>query len=110
MKTPVGSDDTTTIGDLLREARQRLAAARFEVSRREATLLLARTLDRGEASVLAHAEEIVPAPMADGFRALLERRLTGEPVAYLFGEREFYGRPFAVDSRVLIPRAPRPNI
>lgn len=38
------------------------------------------------------------------FRGLLERRLAGEPVAYLVGEREFYGRPFRVDRRVLIPR------
>jgi release factor glutamine methyltransferase len=38
------------------------------------------------------------------FRDLLERRLRGEPVAYLLGEREFFGRVFRVDSRVLIPR------
>ncbi len=67
-------------------------------------MLLARVLGRGEASVLAHAEEAVDAAAADRFRTLLERRLAGEPVAYLFGEREFYGRPFAVDPRVLIPR------
>jgi release factor glutamine methyltransferase len=35
---------------------------------------------------------------------LLERRLRGEPVAYLFGEKEFYGRVFSVDARVLVPR------
>lgn len=38
------------------------------------------------------------------FEDLLARRALGEPVAYLAGEREFYGRPFAVDRRVLIPR------
>ncbi len=93
-----------TIGKLLRDARRRLAAAPFTPARREAALLLARVLERGEASVLAHAEEAVPAAAAARFRSLLERRLAGEPVAYLFGEREFYGRPFAVDLRVLIPR------
>ncbi len=93
-----------TIGELLRDARRRLAAAAFAPEKREAALLLARVLERGEASVLAHAEEIVPVVDAERFRALLERRLAGEPVAYLFGEREFYGRPFAVDPRVLIPR------
>jgi release factor glutamine methyltransferase len=46
----------------------------------------------------------VPVETTERFRSLLERRLTGEPVAYLLGEREFYGRPFAVDPRVLIPR------
>ncbi len=94
----------TTIGELLRDARQRLAATPFEAPRREAALLLARVLDRGEASILAHTEEAVPAVAAERFGALLERRLAGEPVAYLFGEREFYGRLFAVDPRVLIPR------
>lgn len=61
-------------------------------------------LGLGEAQVLAHGEREVPADAAARFRSLLERRLTGEPVAYLFAEREFYGRSFLVDRRVLIPR------
>ncbi len=46
----------------------------------------------------------MPDETAARFRGLLERRLAGEPTAYLFGEREFYGRSFRVDPRVLIPR------
>jgi release factor glutamine methyltransferase len=38
------------------------------------------------------------------FRELIQRRRKGEPVAYLRGQKEFYGRPFHVDKRVLVPR------
>lgn len=38
------------------------------------------------------------------FKQLAQRRLQGEPMAYLLGEREFYGRPFRVSPAVLIPR------
>lgn len=61
-------------------------------------------LGLSEAQILAHGERAVPEEAAARFRGLLERRLTGEPTAYLLGEREFYGRPFLVDPRVLIPR------
>ena len=40
----------------------------------------------------------------DTFRAQIERRAAGEPTAYILGQREFYGRPFKVDARVLVPR------
>lgn len=93
-----------TIDQLLAEARPRLAATSFGAPVREASLLLGRVLGLSEAQVLAHGEREVPDEAAARFRQLLERRLAGEPTAYLFGEREFYGRTFQVDPRVLIPR------
>lgn len=90
-------------GDLLARARERLAAAPF-APRREALLLLGHVLGLSEAQVLARPERAVPAAAAARFGELIERRLGGEPVAYLTGRREFYGRRFAVDRRVLIPR------
>ena len=98
---PVGP---TSIEQLTHWGRSQLAEATFEVPARESVLLLARILGRGEASVLARGEESVPDAVVERYRDLLERRVSGEPFAYLFGEREFFGRPFAVDSRVLIPR------
>lgn len=93
-----------TVAHLLLTARRRLAAAPFAPSTREAMLLLGHVLGWREAQVIARDAEPVAAELAARFEALLERRLRGEPVAYLLGEREFYGRPFAVDPRVLIPR------
>lgn len=71
---------------------------------REANLLLAHVLGLSEAQLLARDREPVPEPQRRHFESLLARRLRGEPIAYLTGEREFYGRTFAVDPRVLIPR------
>jgi release factor glutamine methyltransferase len=91
------------MGELLHAGRRQLAATAF-ASPREAALLLGGVLGLSEAQVMARDDQRVAAETAARFRALLARRLGGEPVAYLLGEREFYGRPFAVDRRVLIPR------
>ncbi|RMH23481.1 MAG: peptide chain release factor N(5)-glutamine methyltransferase [Acidobacteria bacterium] len=93
-----------TIGTVLADARRRLRAAPFAPSSREAALLMGHVLGWNEAQVLARRERPLSDAERDAFEALLVRRLAGEPVAYLLGEREFYGRPFYVDRRVLIPR------
>jgi release factor glutamine methyltransferase len=94
----------TTVGDLRREGRARLIGSTANPNPREASLLLARVLGLSEAQLLARPE-LETAPLdRDRYRSLLDRRARGEPVAYLLGEREFYGRSFQVDRRVLIPR------
>ena len=101
---PGDAGDGETIARLLAEGRARLATASFAPSSREAILLLARVLDLSEAQILARPGIVVARAQAACFRTLLDRRLTGEPVAYLLREKEFYGRSFIVDRRVLIPR------
>ena len=54
--------------------------------------------------LVAHGEEELPAAAEAKLAAALERRVQGEPLAYIVGEKEFYGRNFRVNSRVLIPR------
>jgi release factor glutamine methyltransferase len=98
------ADAPATLDDLLADARRRLAAAPFAPSTREAALLLGHVLGWSEAQVLARGERPVPPAAARRFAVLLARRLRGEPVAYLTGEREFWGRSFHVDRRVLVPR------
>lgn len=73
-------------------------------ARLEAQILLGHALGKSRAWLIAHDSE-APAPrQTDLFHKLLERRLAGEPVAYLLGEREFFGLPFRVTPAVLIPR------
>ncbi len=70
----------------------------------DADVLLAFALDVPKEEVLAHPERHVSEADAAHLSALVERRRTGEPVAYLRGWKEFYGLRFRVDPRVLIPR------
>lgn len=69
--------------------------------RRDADVLLADLLGRSVAYVHAHGE----LQLDDAaFDALMRRRAAGEPLQYIRGRAEFYGREFLVDDRVLIPR------
>ena len=92
------------VRELVENGRKQLLQAPFEVSSREAYLLLGHVLALSEAQILAHWDDEVSPGAESAFRDLLDRRLRGEPAAYLLGRREFYGRAFHVDRRVLIPR------
>lgn len=94
----------STIEQVLARTRKRLLAADFDPSPREAYLLLGRVLGCSEVELLTHRDRPCPADSLAQLEEFLERRLAGEPIAYLFGEKEFYGRTFRVDDRVLIPR------
>jgi release factor glutamine methyltransferase len=70
----------------------------------EARMLLERVLGKTRAWLIAHADEAAGAEAEQAFAALAERRRKGEPIAYILGEREFYGLEFRVAPAVLIPR------
>jgi len=93
----------TTVEPALRAAAARLAAT-SPTARLDAEVLLGHVLGAGRAQLLAHGERRLDPDEAARYRQLVERRAAGEPVAYLVGQREFYGLPFLVDRRVLIPR------
>jgi release factor glutamine methyltransferase len=93
-----------TVGRLLADSTARLRDSGSESARLDAELLLGHVLSIGRASVLAHPEAPVSANQAAQFEALVARRTTGEPVAYIRGLKEFYGLAFGVDRRALIPR------
>ncbi|MBM3344619.1 MAG: peptide chain release factor N(5)-glutamine methyltransferase [Betaproteobacteria bacterium] len=70
----------------------------------DARVLLRFVLGVNDAYLIAHARDDVGVQQAEQFRALAARRAAGEPIAYIVGEREFYGRGFVVSPAVLIPR------
>ena len=73
-------------------------------ARIEAQCLLQHVLDVPRSYLLAHAEQVLNASQQAAYDSLLQRRLRGEPVAYILGEREFFGLNFKVTPDTLIPR------
>ena len=97
----------TTVLACLKNAQTRLIQAldlRTSDARLEAQLFLAQILGVNRAWLLAHDDDELTASQVTQFEATLNRRLEGEPVAYIFGEKEFYGLRFKVSPAVLIPR------
>ena len=73
-------------------------------ARSEVELLLMRAVNITRAQLIARPELAMQAASNQPYLESLRRRLTGEPIAYILGERDFYGSAFAVSSDVLIPR------
>jgi release factor glutamine methyltransferase len=82
-----------------------LTAAGIDNSRFEARLLLARASDLTVEDLVSRGRDEAPPEAAETLRALTARRVKREPMAYILGEREFWGRPFKVTPDVLVPRA-----
>ena len=91
-------------GELVQRGARRLAAAGSGSARLEAELLLGHVSGWSRVDVLAHPERPVSQAVQRAFDALVARREQSEPMAYILGQREFYGRMFRVDRRALIPR------
>ena len=90
----------SAVGEALRAAAARLAPV-SDTARLDAELLMAHLLGVSRSDLLLrHQQSEEP----EGFSALIDRRADHEPVAYIIGEQEFYGRPFSVAPGVLIPR------
>ncbi|HEV7577115.1 MAG TPA: peptide chain release factor N(5)-glutamine methyltransferase [Caldimonas sp.] len=82
-----------------------LAAARARgVAALDGQLLLARLLATTRTRLISADERTLSRAEARQWSAWLERRLAGEPVAYLLGEKEFHGLLLEVDADVLVPR------
>jgi release factor glutamine methyltransferase len=81
-----------------------LQAARGQIDIGEARLLLRHVLGASTAWLEAHRDDALSRDALEAFAVLVERRACGEPIAYVLGFREFYGREFSVTPATLIPR------
>jgi release factor glutamine methyltransferase len=93
-----------TVGTMLRAATAWLRGQGDEEARLDVELLLARALGTDRAGLYAQLGEELAATARKEFEGLLARHANGEPIAYILGEREFYGLSFVVRPGVLIPR------
>ena len=70
----------------------------------ENRILLCHALQLPRVALITQAERALTSEEAGTLAGLVQRRLDGEPIAYIVGEREFFGLPFRVSPAVLIPR------
>ena len=93
-----------TILGVLQWTEKRFAERKLGTPRLDAQLLLAHVLGKDRVHLYTHFDQPLEADELASYRALIQRRLAGEPVAYLVGKKEFRSLELAVDARVLVPR------
>ncbi len=98
------TEDVWSVKRVLAWAAEDLKRRGNEGGRLDVELLLGRVLRLDRIGLIMQSERPLTASELSAFRELFKRRRIGEPVAYLLGEREFYGIALRVDARVLIPR------
>ena len=96
--------ETWTVRSLLNWARDWLGKKGVENPRLDAELLLAHALGCSRTKLYVDFDKPITGDELARFKPLIQRRGTREPVAYILGTKEFYGRPFAVREGVFIPR------
>lgn len=93
-----------SIAEVLKEAALMLETAGVPEARREAGSLLSFVLGKDRTFLISHAEDRVDERDVERFRDAVERRAAGEPLQYITGVQDFFGREFRVTPDVLIPR------
>jgi release factor glutamine methyltransferase len=92
------------LGEVLTQTRESLREKGIEDAALEGEILLRHALGISRARLFSHFEQEMMSGQSEDLKRVLERRLKGEPTAYITGHREFYGLDFTVDNSVLIPR------
>ncbi|AKQ65055.1 Protein-N(5)-glutamine methyltransferase PrmC [Myxococcus hansupus] len=98
------SSEPWTIRKVLTWTTQHFEKRQVDAPRLTAEILLSFVLKLSRVRLYVDLDRPLSKEELGAYRALIERRMAGEPTQYLTGVREFYNRPFKVDARVLIPR------
>jgi release factor glutamine methyltransferase len=101
---PIAGRPTERLGELIGRAARTLAAAGIETPAVDARRLAAAATGMGAAELIARPEQIVGSDARTTLGEMLRRRCAGEPVSRILGEREFFGRAFAISPATLDPR------
>jgi len=91
-----------TLGKLLRAGAAQLATTQTPLL--DARILMKKTLVCDDADLIANERRLLTDEEVQTFKGLIDRRKNGEPVAYIIGEREFWGDVYQLVPGVLIPR------
>ncbi len=92
----------TTIGSWLKSASALLTDS--DSPQLDAELLLCHALDENRTVIYAWPDKTLDQATEQQLQQLLQRRVDGEPIAYIVGSQEFYGLNFSVSNAVLVPR------
>jgi len=98
------SSQQQSTGDCLQHATTLLVNAGIATARLDSLVLLEDITNIDRAQLLAHPEQMLTASQAKKFTKMVQQRSTHEPLAYIRGKTEFYGREFHIDHHVLEPR------
>ncbi|MCL2833436.1 MAG: peptide chain release factor N(5)-glutamine methyltransferase [Treponema sp.] len=97
-----------TVNEVLAEGTSLLASgsdtARIDTPALDSSILLAHILNLDRSDLITRGNETVSEQDRQNYKALLNRRISGECVAYITGHKEFYGLEFNVNPGVLVPR------
>ena len=103
VKTKCTVPGRLTIYDILINAESRISSI-SDTPKLDSHLLMSQILTRPREWLIAHRDDELDSKSIANFETLLQRRMSGEPIAYITGERAFWQRDFIVSPDVLIPR------
>lgn len=97
-------DLSRCLNDLVGEITELLSSSGSETAQMDTEVLVCYVLNKERAWLFAHPEYLLSVTQQNNLSKAVERRSRGEPIAYIMGTKEFYGREFKVTPNVLCPR------